>query len=379
MFKQLALALGMMGMIATGGASAVTIAKSPTGPESARHVDVVIALDVSGSMSGLIDSAKQRLWDIVNELGQAEPRPRLRVAVVSYGNPSYGRETGYVRISRPFTTDLDAVNKTLFSFETNGGDEYVARVLDRSINALDWSQQPDALRIAFVAGNESAAQDPQISLAMATAGAAQRDIVVNTIYCGGADDPDAAGWRRIANLSQGMYASIDQQAAAVANIATPMDDRLLELNEELNRTYISYGREGEAYRANQVAQDANAAVMSTPAAASRAVTKGGRLYSNVHWDLVDAVESGKKLDEVETDTLPKEMQGMSHAERERYVSAHARKRREIKAEIAALGRSRDDYIARKRNQTADDDSQGLDEVIQSGLRSVAERKGFSFN
>ena len=31
-----------------------------------RPVDLVIALDVSGSMSGLIDSAKQRLWDIVN-------------------------------------------------------------------------------------------------------------------------------------------------------------------------------------------------------------------------------------------------------------------------------------------------------------------------
>ena len=31
-------------------------------PEPAPQIDVVIALDVSGSMEGLIASAKQRLW-----------------------------------------------------------------------------------------------------------------------------------------------------------------------------------------------------------------------------------------------------------------------------------------------------------------------------
>ena len=41
--------------------------------EPSPQIDVVIALDVSGSMSGLIASAKQRLWDIVNQLGRAQP------------------------------------------------------------------------------------------------------------------------------------------------------------------------------------------------------------------------------------------------------------------------------------------------------------------
>ena len=41
-------------------------------------------------MSGLIQSAKQRLWDVVNELNRAQPRPDLRVAVLSYGDPRYG-------------------------------------------------------------------------------------------------------------------------------------------------------------------------------------------------------------------------------------------------------------------------------------------------
>ena len=40
-------------------------------PFQSNQIDVVIAMDVSSSMDGLIDSAKQRLWDIVNELGRA--------------------------------------------------------------------------------------------------------------------------------------------------------------------------------------------------------------------------------------------------------------------------------------------------------------------
>ncbi len=38
--------------------------------DPATDVDLVICLDVSGSMNGLIDSAKIRLWDIVNELAK---------------------------------------------------------------------------------------------------------------------------------------------------------------------------------------------------------------------------------------------------------------------------------------------------------------------
>ena len=38
---------------------------------------MVICLDVSGSMDGLIDSAKNKLWDIVNELARIlRLRPR---------------------------------------------------------------------------------------------------------------------------------------------------------------------------------------------------------------------------------------------------------------------------------------------------------------
>lgn len=370
------LASALLGSAATGPAMAKSQAPAT---DKTRHVDLVIALDVSGSMSGLIASAKQRLWDVVNELGRAQPQPELRVAILSYGNPVYGAESGFVRIDQPFTSDLDAVNETLFGFGTNGGDEYVARAVSTSVNRLQWSTAPDALRILFVAGNEAADQDPLVSVQRATAMAAGKGIVVNTIYCGQDNDAISAGWRTVATLTNGLYASIDQNASAVANVATPMDAELLSLNRELNDTYIAYGQDGARYRRNQLEQDENAGAMSSSAIASRAVTKAGRLYDSSHWDLVDAVEDGAVIADFEAEELPAEMQEMSTEEREIYVEEQAQKRQALREQIARLDKERRAYIAEERARGEKSSANGLDEVLQDGIRSLAEDKGFTFD
>jgi hypothetical protein len=347
-------------------------------PPPPQNVDLVIALDVSGSMSGLIDSAKQRLWDIVNELGRAQPQPKLRVAILSYGNPAYGAESGYVRIDRQFTSDLDAINATLFGFSTDGGDEYVARVVDTSINKLSWTTEPGALKILFVAGNEAATQDPQINVQSASNAAANLGIVVNTIYCGSEGDGYSAGWRDVAMATNGLYASIDQNAGAVANVATPMDDELVKLNQALNDTYIAYGSDGDRYRDNQREQDVNAGAMSASAAASRTVAKASPLYAATQWDLVDAVNSGAALEDIEVKDLPAPMQDMNDEERETYVSEQAKKREVLQAQIGELGKQRRDFIEKERAESAQSGEESLDDVMQRGLRTLAEKKGFTF-
>lgn len=343
-----------------------------------RAVDLVIALDVSGSMSGLIDSARQRLWDVVNELGRAQPQPRLRVAILSFGDPAYGAESGYVRVDQPFTRDLDSVNKTLFALRTNGGDEYVARVVDRSVRTLDWTDDAGALKVLFVAGNEAADQDPKISVLAATHAAASRGIVVNTIYCGNEGDDLFAGWREVAMATNGLYASINQQAGAVANVATPMDDELLRLNEELNDTYVAFGKDGRRYRDNQRAQDANASAMSPAAAASRTAVKASALYEAAEWDLVDAVKSGKQLAEVATEELPEALRDMNQEEREAYVAEKNEQRQRLKSRIAQLDAERRDFIDRERAKNGKAADTALDAVMQNGLRTLAKQKGFSF-
>lgn len=362
--------------VAVLAALGANVAAAETAPDARRDVDLVIALDVSGSMEGLIDSAKQRLWDITNELAQARPTPNLRVSILSYGKPGYGAQTGFVHVDLPFTSDLDAVSATLFAFRTDGGDEYVARAIQTSLDELAWSRNADALKIVFVAGNESAEQDPRLTIASATAAAARRGIVVNAIYCGGANDGDAGGWQKVAAATNGLYASIDQRAAAVANVATPFDAPLAALNDRLNRTYIAVGNAGRRARENVAEQDRNAAAMSPAAAASRAVTKGSALY-RADWDLVDAIGSGKALADVPVDELPEELQALEPAEREAYVREQTALRQELQQEISALAADRSEFIARQRAARSDE-ATGLDAAIVDGVRAVAAAKGFSF-
>lgn len=344
--------------------------------DARRDLDLVIALDVSGSMQGLIGSAKQRLWDITNELAQARPVPNLRVAIVSYGRPSYGEQGGYVRVDLPFTADLDAVNATLFAFQTDGGDEYVARAIQTSLDTLQWSADQSALRVMFVAGNESAEQDPRTTIDAAAAAAARRGVVVNAIYCGDGTDAVASGWQRVATSTNGLYASIDQNAAAVANVATPFDEKLAALNGELNGTYVAFGASGARGRANQLAQDSNAEAMSPAAAASRTVAKASELYRS-EWDLVDAVQSGKSLADIPAAELPPEMQALPPSERETYVREKAERREELQREVGELAAERSRYIEEQRRLQAGQPT-GLDAAILDGIREVAATKGFSF-
>jgi hypothetical protein len=367
--------IGLLAVLFFGPVNAESLQVDSAKP---RQIDVVIALDVSTSMDGLIESAKQRLWDIVNELGRAQPQPDLRLAILSYGNPAYGAQSGYVRVDLPFTRDLDAVSKTLFEFTTNGGDEYVARVIQTAVTDLSWSKDPGALRVLFVAGNEGAQQDPQIAILQATTAAARNGITVNTIYCGDESDGDAPGWRQVATSTNGIFASINQNAAAVANISTPMDQELAELNKELNDTYVAFGVNGSIARENQIEQDREVANMSAPAMASRAASKASPLYRSESWDLVDAVQSGKSLEDVAVKDLPDEMQEMETEQRAAYVEEKAKQRAEVQGRMQVLADDRQDYIKRERAKLDDSDEKGLDEVIQEGLRTLAEEKGFTF-
>jgi hypothetical protein len=349
------------------------------GTAKTRHVDLAICLDVSGSMEGLINSAKQKLWDVVNELATAKPAPELRVAILTYGNPSYGEGTGWVRTDLELTGDLDAVNQKLFSFTTNGGTEYVGRVVSRAGSSLKWSEDKDALKLLFVAGNEGADQDQEVNFRNAVKEAIGKGIQVNSIYCGRNTDADAPGWQEVAKLGDGKYTNIDQNVAAVAAVATPMDGELVRLNDELNKTYVAYGTKGKESQANQIVQDKNAAGMSEQAAASRAVTKGSTLYKTSSWDLVGAVNDGLKLEEVPEAELPEEMKKMKDKEREHYVAQMQQKRSELQQKIAQTEQQRRAYIDEQTKKNPSPAGQGLDAALKSMIREQAQQKGFSFN
>ena len=108
------------------------------------------------------------------------------------------------------------------------------------------------------------------------------------------------------------------------------------------------------------------------------MAKAGALYRNEAWDLVDARNASKDLDEIAVADLPPEMRTLDTDERKQYVAELAAKRESISREIRALAEQRQTYIAGERRRLADADGKGLDEAIIEGIRELAGKKGFEF-
>jgi hypothetical protein len=353
-------------------------AKSIAPAKPARHVDLAICLDTSGSMSGLIQSAKQKLWAVVNELATAKPKPVLRVALYHYGNDGLKAENGWVKQLCPLTTDLDMVYEKLFPLTTNGGTEYVARVMHAATTQLKWDKSKGTLRMIFVAGNEPATQDKVHKLRDTCKASATAGIIVNTIHCGPEATGRKTGWSDAAAWADGQYAAIDHDRGTVV-VNTPHDKKLAELSAKLNTTYIGYGRRGREGKDRQTAQDSNASTLNAPAAAQRASAKAGGLYNNASWDLVDA-SKGKDFDitKIKNEDLPKAMQKMSDDEKKAYIAKQSASRAAIQKEIMELSKKRGAFVKAEMAKKGLNEKASFDAALRKMVRTQAEKRDFKF-
>jgi len=340
-----------------------------------RDIDLVLCLDVSGSMQGLINAARQNLWSIVNDMATLKPQPRLRVALLTYGSPHYGKETGFVSVQTELTDDLDLVSQKLFALTTKGGSEYVARVVKRSLDDLKWSADPKALKLMFVAGNEPATQDPMFAADDMAKLAIQRGILVNTIFCGSQQKPEVEGWRQVARLADGKFAAIEQDQAVV--IETPFDKQLQQLSVQLNQTYVVYGADRGRWAANQVAQDENAFKLNLAAVAQRCQTKAGNLYHNPRFDLVDACKDPKfVLTTVKKEDLPEALRKLTPEDLQKHVDGMAKKRATIQKQVAEIGKKRDAFVLEERKKLAGRGEKLFEEAMLESVRAQARSRGF---
>ncbi len=367
----IALAILALGLLALP-ASADNVANVPA---KGKVIELAICLDTSNSMDGLIGSAKQKLWDIVNDLAKAKPTPTLKVGLFSYGNDNYDRTTGWVRKELDLSTDLDKVSEKLFGLTTRGGTEYVGRVTRDAIDQLKWSDDPATLKIIFVCGNESAHQDPEIKLKSLAETAVRKNIIVNTIYCGPANHSDAVGYKEFADMAEGRYAFINQEKGKIA-IATPFDKDLNELSGKINHTFCFWGKDAKELADNQKRQDENAAKLPG-AGAARAESKAGGIYRFQDADLVEKLKMDPKFDvkKIPVEELNDEMKKMTPEEREKHVKKLLTQREELQKQINDLSKKRADYIAEETRKNPNAADKAFDEAVRGALREQCKKKG----
>jgi hypothetical protein len=314
-------------------------------PKAPPRVEVVFALDTTGSMSGLIEGAKRKIWSISQYIATGQPRPDLRIGLVAY------RDIGDAYVTRFYdlSDDLDGVFSKLQSFEAGGGGdtpEHVSKALYDAIYRTSWSADQGVLKQVYLVGDAPPHTDyaDGYDYRKISKHAHELGIHINTIRCG-FDRQTELVWNEISHAASGEYASIDQSGGMVA-IATPYDDKLAELNSRLVGTAIGYGKGGGAVREKVAATHS----MSKEVAADRAGflgLMGGKaaVTGADHDDLVNLPATTAAA--APAAELPTEMRSMTPEGRRAYVEEKQHERAKIADEINALAKKRNDYMKAK--------------------------------
>jgi hypothetical protein len=341
---------------------------------SARpRVEVAFVLDSTGSMGGLIDGAKQKIWSIANAIVGRSPAPEVKIGLVSYRD----RGDEYVTRLTDLTADIDAVFATLQSFRADGGGdepESVNQALREAVTRMSWSKDPDVMKVIFLVGDCPPHMDYRgdVTYRDTCREAVKRLIVINTVQCG--DVPQTTPvWREIARLSEGSYAALAQDGN-MQTVATPWDDEIAEVSAAIGRTLVAYGKlevQAEVREKAAKAEAAPAAVAADRAefnlaTGGRAVQGAGDLVTDLAAGVVDLAKLAK-------DDLPPELQGKSLAEQRAYVQARQAERDALNARLAALSRQRIAFIdaeMRRSAGTGDSFDRAVSEMIDAQAARV---------
>ena len=342
------------------------------------RIEVCFVLDTTGSMSGLIEGAKQKIWSIANEMVAARPTPEIRLGLVGYRD----RGDEYVVKTFSLTDDIDAVYAHLRAFRADGGGdtpESVNEALYEAVNKMDWSQDRRVLKIIFLVGDapphmdyDNAPKYPEICQA-----AMKKDLIINTVQCGSLAQTTPV-WQEIARLSEGSFAAI-AQSGNMAVIATPMDAELAELNRKVGGTLVAYG--GLAAR-RSVAEKQRAAESAAPTVAADRLSFNATLGVAVQGEgeLLDSLANGKmKLESLKKDQLPAEFQKLSETDLKAEIKKKQKERSELQAKVQKLSKERQGYIdAERKRQAAAGKADSFDEKVAQAIRAPAAKKGIQY-
>ena len=354
---------------------------APVNTTAPARLEMVFVLDTTGSMAGLINGAKEKIWGIVNEV-MREPHSSVRIGLVAYRD----RGDKYLTQVLPLTEDLDQVYTILMDYQADGGGdgpEDVRTALSEGVHKINWSTPAaDLSQVLFLVGDAPPHDDYDDAVdTLSTArSAVQKSIIVNTIQCGLSGDTTDA-WRAIAKAGKGEYFSIASDGGVQA-IASPYDEELNQLARRLGATFVPYGfgygadgalRRAEAAATAKATEDRIEVAAPMVAKAERAVNKAlnDKAYLN---DLLQNIENGTlDLEKVDAAQLPADLQALSPGDRRREIEKRLAERREIRSQIMSLSKQRQAFVdAEKKKQRTKRD--GFDETVSKVLRLQLWRK-----
>ncbi|MBI2807193.1 MAG: VWA domain-containing protein [Planctomycetes bacterium] len=352
-------------------------AQEPTKKQPRPTVEVVFCLDTTGSMSGLIHAAKQKIWAISNQISAGNPTPLVKVGLVAYRD----RRDAYVTKVFDLTDDLDAIHGQLMGLKAVGGGDFpesVNQALHEAVTKISWSKDKKTLRMIFLVGDAPPHMDypDDVKYPITCKLAVERNIIINTVQCG-THAATRKYWLDICKSAEGSYVQIDAQGGPVVTVATPFDAKLAAINLEINKTQLVFG--GRRIQEAAKLRLAKSGALPAAAQADRAAFTA-RNNAAVAYDLLQKVKDGKvKLEDLKKDELPEELKGKSLAEQKAVLASIEKRRAELSKEAIDLDKKRGAYINKKlaENQKAGA-RDGFDNQVLRILQTQAERVNIQY-
>ena len=369
--------------IATTKNGNTTIPLNPGQHSQARKIELVFALDTTGSMGGLIHAAKEKIWSIATNMAQADQATEIRIGLVAFRD----RGDQYITKVIDLSSDLDSVYAQLMDLVADGGGdgpESVNQALHEAVHKISWSQDKDAYQVIFLVGDAPPHMDYQddVKYPVSIQAAVDKGILVNTIQCGN-DRHTLSKWQTMASLGRGRFFNVAQDGNAVA-MSTPYDKELASLSSEMDRTRLYYGSDEERKK-KEKKQAATEKLHSSASVESRArramfnATKSGKTNQIGEGDLVEDIATGRTdLSTVAPEKLPEPMRNMPAAEQQRLVKETAKKRTELQEKMDKVAKKRSAYIRQEMEKRGGAED-SLDDKLIETLRSQATHKGLGYS
>lgn len=346
----------------------------------APRIQMVFCLDATGSMSGLIATAKQKIWSIASSLLQNDPKPEVWVGLVFYRDRGDAFITKLVDVSQ----DMDSVYSKLMDIQAAGGGdspESVNQALNDAVRKFQWDTDTSTYKTIFLVGDCPPHMNyhDDVKYPVTCELAVKKGIVINAIQMGNCQGAEVV-WASVARLTGGEHIRVNQGANGYV-VTTPYDAEIARLQNVIDNSTLYYGTKSVRTVAENKKTNANNIYKKgkTFENASRAeykYTKGKTKDVYYRHDLITEVESGKmKLDTLSAANLPDTMLAMSLEQRKQYVKTVIANRDSAQAELNVQIQKRNEFIKAKTEAESTVSGSSFSNKVYDSMKSQSAKKG----
>jgi Mg-chelatase subunit ChlD len=315
-------------------------------------IQVVFALDATGSMAGLIAAAKDKIWSIAGSLAQTDDSIPIELGLIFY------RDKGDAFITKkvPLTANLDDMYKELMEMNASGGGdtpESVNKGLYEAVTQFSWNKDTAVYKAIFLVGDCPPHMDykDDIKYMESCRLAKKHDIVINTILMGNNDEAKKI-WKELSVCNGGSFVQMNMKVNDI-EVSSPVDDSIAIISDELDKQRIYYGTATEKTISSEKMNKSeyistNSSKEVKAKRVSYNISKSGKETYYGKKELVNDYKKGNiKLEQLTENELPAEMKNMTLEQRKKFVDDKLAKRTELEKKLLELDKKRQAYIEKE--------------------------------